>query len=282
MMTNLLLYRTDANRIKRLAQKIWILAITGFIALCVGCTPQTAGPKLTIFAASSLNNAFTELAAAYEAQNPKVTIQLNFAGSSQLAAQISEGAPADIFASADSDQMNTAVASQRIDPEQIIPFLTNQLTIIAPLDNPANLMTLNDLAQTETSLILAAPNVPIRTYADQVIGRQTSDIQQNIYANLVSEEDNVRQIVAKIALGEADAGIVYISDITPDISSQVTTIPLNTTQNVTATYPIARLNDTPNPEEAHAFIQFILSPDGQDILRKWGFAPLDTSAAWQP
>ena len=227
MMTNLLLYRTDANRIKRLAQKIWILAITGFIALCVGCTPQTAGTELTIFAASSLSNAFTELAQTYETQNPEITIQLNFAGSSQLAAQISEGAPADIFASADSDQMNTAVASQRIDPEQIIPFLTNQLTIIAPLDNPANLMTLNDLAQTETSLILAAPNVPIRTYADQVIGRQTSDIQQNIYANLVSEEDNVRQIVAKIALGEADAGIVYISDITPDISSQVTTIPLN-------------------------------------------------------
>lgn len=234
-----------------------------------GCSPHNNN-ELIIFAASSLTDAFTELAAAFEAENEGVTVTLNFAGSSQLAAQLREGAPADVFASANERQMGVVVENGRISPPTVQPFATNQLTLITPADNPAGIASLADLAQPNLLLLLAAPSVPVRGYADQAIGTLPVDAQAQLYANVVSEEENVRQVAAKIALGEAEAGIVYTSDITPDLAQQVQQIPIPPEQNVIAIYPIAPLADSDNPELAQQFINFIRSDTGQGVLVKWG------------
>jgi DNA-binding transcriptional LysR family regulator len=130
-------------------------------------------------------------------------------------------------------------------------FVSNRLTIIVPTDNLANIDSLADLAQPNTQLILAMEGVPIRQYSDQVVATMTADFQEKFYGNLVSEENNVRQVSAKVALGEADAGIVYISDVTLDIADQVQQIAIPDEQNAIAIYPIAPLADAPQLTNRH-------------------------------
>jgi molybdate transport system substrate-binding protein len=254
-----------------------------------GCTPAqtpeatpapleptaTGDPQrdLTVFAASSLTDAFEEIAVEFEARNPGVEVIYNFASSSQLATQLNEGAVADIFASANSAQMDAAAAADRISPETASQFVTNRLTVIVPADNPAGITSFEDLANPGVLLVLAVAGVPVRDYTDEIVATMPADFQERFYANLVSEEDNVRQVSAKIALGEADAGIVYTSDVTPDIAGQVQQIDIPDEQNVIAAYPIGAVNDAPNPELARAFIDFVLSEAGQNILANWGFGP---------
>jgi molybdate transport system substrate-binding protein len=227
--------------------------------------------QLTIFAASSLSDAMDDLADAFEAANPGVTIRRHYASSSQLAAQLSEGVQADIYASANEIQMGHVVNAGLAAGEPLV-FATNQLTIAVPIDNPAEITASVDLATPGVSLILAAPGVPIRVYSDRVIEMLgDSDFQAAVYQNLVSEEVNVRQVVAKIALGEADAGLVYTSDITPDLTDRVKQVVIPDEFNLTAKYPIARLVESENSLLAQAFIDFILRPNGQTILSEWGF-----------
>jgi molybdate transport system substrate-binding protein len=229
--------------------------------------------EITVFAASSLTDAFGEIAEAFAAQHADAKIVYNFAGSSQLAAQLSEGVDADVFASANSKQMQAAVDAGRITAGTEAPFVSNRLTIIVPADNPAGITALEDLAKPDLQLILAVEGVPVRDYTDEIVAAMPADFQTQFYANLVSEEDNVRQVSAKVALGEADAGIVYTSDVTPDITDKVQQIPIPDDQNVIATYPIAPLTDAPHPELAQSFIDFVLGEEGQAILSRWGFGP---------
>ncbi|MDJ0754935.1 MAG: molybdate ABC transporter substrate-binding protein [Ardenticatenaceae bacterium] len=229
--------------------------------------------ELTVFAAASLTDAFLALAESFEAQNPDVQIILNFAGSSQLAAQLREGAPADLFASANPAQMQAVIAAGQVEPGSETEFATNQLTLVVPQDNPAEIAAFEDLARPNVGLILAVEGVPIRQYTDQILASMPGEFQDSFYANLLSEEDNVRQVLAKIALGEADAGIVYTSDITPDLDQEVREIAIPTGQNVVAAYSIAPLADTADSELSQRFINFVLSPAGQDILMSWGFGP---------
>jgi len=156
-------------------------------------------------------------------------------------------------------------------------FVSNRLTVIVPADNPAGITALEDLAQPGVQMILAVTGVPVRQYTDEIVATFPADFQTNFYANMVSEEENVRQVSAKVALGEADAGIVYTSDVTPDIADQVLQIDIPDDQNVIATYPIARLADAPAPTLAQSFVDFVLSEDGQAILAKWGFGPPPTN-----
>ncbi|MCA9979210.1 MAG: molybdate ABC transporter substrate-binding protein [Anaerolineales bacterium] len=252
-----------------------ILFLLCFLWL-VGCgsgSIANPSPEITVFAAASLTDAFTELAEAYEAQNPGVTVRLNFGGSSQLAAQLREGVPADVFASANAAQMTAVVEAGRVEAGNTAVFATNRLTVIVPADNPANITRLEDLAQPGVALILAVEGVPVRQYTDDIVAALPSDFQTNFYANLVSAEDNVRQVAAKIALGEADAGIVYTSDVTPDIVDRVQQIAIPDAQNVIATYPLAPLADAPSPAQARSFIDFVRSAEGQAILARWGFGP---------
>jgi molybdate transport system substrate-binding protein len=231
-----------------------------------------------VFAAASLTDAFTEIGEVFESQNPGVTVLFSFAGSSDLATQLAEGAPADLFASANSRQMQNVVDAGRTAGEPV-NFLTNSLVVIVPADNPAGIETLADLANEGIGFVSAAPDVPIREFTEQVLDKATADpeygadFKEAVMANLVSEEANVRQLAAKVALGEADAGIVYKSDVTPDIAGQVRVIEIAEAVNVVAVYPIAVADDSAYPELAQAFIDFVLSDEGQDILNRWGFGP---------
>jgi molybdate transport system substrate-binding protein len=249
-----------------------LLAITAL--LLVGCGLGSSGePQLTVFAASSLTDAYEELADAFEAQHPGIDILLNFGGSSTLTTQLIEGAPADVFASANQAQMQT-VAEAGLLAGPHINFASNRLTIIVPTDNPASIQTPTDLALPGVKLVLAAPGVPVREYSNQAIANLgNAAFQAALYANLVSEEENVRIVVAKVALGEADAGIVYTSDVGPAVAAELRQIAVPDEANVIAAYPIAVLADAPQPDLAQSFVDFVLSAEGQAILQSWGFAP---------
>lgn len=248
-----------------------------------GCSSPEAAPPaqevtLTIFAASSLTDAFTELGQVFEEQYPGSTVRFNFGASSDLATQLAEGAPGDVFASANTRQMENAVAANRIAGAPV-NFLTNSLVLIVPADNPAGMETLADLANEGIKFVTAAPDVPIRGFTDQMLDNAAADpaygadFKTAVLTNIVSEETNVRQLASKVVLGEADAGVVYKSDVTPDIADQVQVIEIPDALNVIAVYPIAAVSDSANLEMAQAFVDLVLSDEGQAILAKWGFGP---------
>jgi molybdate transport system substrate-binding protein len=254
------------------------LLIVLLIALVAGTIAVSAqeSQTLTVFAASSLTDAFEEIGAAFEDENAGVDVVFNFASSSDLATQLAEGAPADVFASANNTQMNVARDAERIAGSPRT-FVKNRLVLVVPADNPAGITTLRDLANEGVQLVIAAPDVPVRTYTDTMLTRLAADpaygeaYSAAVMANVVSEEQNVRQVSAKVALGEADAGIVYVSDVTPDISDEVIAIPIPDYLNTIATYPIAVTNDSANPELAQAFVDYVRSDAGQDTLVNWNF-----------
>jgi molybdate transport system substrate-binding protein len=231
---------------------------------------------LTIFAASSLTDAFNEIKTAFERANPGVTITYSFGASSTLATQLSQGAPADIFASANATQMNNAVKAGRI-AGRPRTFARNRLVLIVPADNPAKITSLKDLAKPGIKLVIAAKNVPVRDYTNTMLDRLAKipgygeDYKTAFLKNVVSEEDNVRQVSAKVALGEADAAFVYRSDVTPDIAGKVTIIQIPDAVNTIATYPIAVTDNSPHPDLARQYIDYVLSDEGQNTLVKWNF-----------
>ncbi len=260
---------------------LWTPLIIGLVSC--DSTPEVDSAKtdqLIVFAAASLTDSFTELEEAFEADNPGTDVVLNFASSSQLAFQLREGAAADVFASANENQMQMAVASGRVDPFDVVSFTANKLTILVPAGNPAEIRTIEDLGNPGVSLLVAVEGVPARDYADQIIRHLPGAAGGRIYGNLVSEESNVRQVSTKVALGEADAGIVYVSDITPDIADQVEQIQIPDALNVIASYPIATIQDSRQEALAKDFIEFVLSDAGQAILANWGFASLQTNIAY--
>lgn len=231
---------------------------------------------LTVFAAASLTDAFNEIKTAFEAANPAVTVTYSFGASNTLATQLSQGAPADIFASANATQMNVAITAKRIAGSPRT-FAKNRLVLIVPADNPVKITTLKDLAKPGIKLILAAAGVPVRDYTNTMLDKLAqkpeygSDYKTAFLRNVVSEEANVRQVSAKVSLGEADAGFVYRSDVTPDISSKVAIIQIPDSVNTIATYPIAVTDNSPNPDVAKKYIDYILSDAGQKTLVKWNF-----------
>lgn len=235
--------------------------------------------ELFIFAASSLTDVFTDLANNFEVTSSNTQVVLNFAGSSTLSAQILQGASADIFASANLEQLQNVIDDRLIDENDTHIFATNELVLITPESNPANIQSARDLENDDVLLVLAAPSVPIREYTNILIDNLSysynDSFGQNVLNNVVSEEGNVRQIVARIVLDEADAGIVYRTDITPDIAERIEIIEFPPNTSPPAVYPIAPLLNSTNSELADEFIAYILSDEGQDILSSWGFCPPD-------
>jgi molybdate transport system substrate-binding protein len=237
---------------------------------------------LVVFAAASLTDAFTSLGQEFETDYPGTSISFNFAGSQQLAAQIGEGAPADVFASANYRQMEQAISSGRIAEGTETLFVRNRLVVITPADNPADLTSLSDLARPQLRLVLADQAVPVGQYTLDFLERASAQAEFGptygpaVLANVVSLENTVRAVLAKVQLGEADAGIVYSSDVALD-RSQVRLIDIPDELNTLAEYPLATLNDAPNPALAAAFIEFVRSPRGQAILTDYGFQSLTTS-----
>ena len=253
---------------KRISLPILTLIL---LSACASNAPRPDSVQLTVFAAASLTDSFGEMATTFEASHPGVDVSLNFAGSNTLRAQIDQGAQADIFASANTKEMDALVASGLAAEGTPQTFLTNRLVVITPTENPAGVSTFDDLTRPGLKLVLAAEEVPVGRYTRQMLDNAGADFKAMVLANVVSNETDVKQVLAKVQLGEADAGIVYASDAVAAPELPVIEIPSE--WNVLAKYPIAALKDAPQPELANEFVAFVLSPDGQTILKKWGFSP---------
>ena len=239
--------------------------------------PPTAKPAsrtLTVFAAASLTGSFGEIGKAIEAANPGVTVMFNFAGTQALATQLTQGAKADVFASANHTYMDNMVTANLV-ASGYKDFVTNVLEVILPANNPADLQTLQDLAKPGLKLVLEDKSVPAGAYSLTILDNLSKDaiygldFKTKVLSNVVSNETDVKQVVAKVQLGEADAGIVYITDAIAAPTLKTIVIPGNF--NVIAKYPIAALTNAPQPELAAAFVTYVLSPDGQATMKKWGF-----------
>ena len=233
---------------------------------------------LTVFAAASLVDAFGEIGQAFEATHPGVNVVFNLGGSQNLRTQLEQGAQADVFASANRKEMDAVAAAGLVAPGAARTFVTNQLVVVLPAGNPGGVHTLQDLARPGLKLVLADEAVPAGRYAREVLDRLNASygasFRDDVLANVVSNEDNVKQVLAKVQLGEADAGIVYASDALA--ASELLTIAIPAQANVVAEYPIAALAGAPSPALAAEFVDFVLSPEGQSILKKWGFTPVAT------
>jgi len=233
---------------------------------------------ITIFAAASLTNAFIEIGLGFEAANPGSKVVFNFAGSQTLSTQLTQGAVADVFASANPTEMEKLVTSGLVQKDSPMDFLTNQLVVILPTNNPANITTLDDLTRKGLKLVLASDTVPVGKYTLQVLEKLDqdpsfgTDFKTRILNNVVSYENDVKLVVAKVQLGEADAGFVYISDSVASPELKFVKIPSKF--NIIAEYPIAALINAPQPDLAERFIAYVLSFEGQAILKKWGFTPI--------
>ncbi|NDJ60697.1 MAG: molybdate ABC transporter substrate-binding protein [Chloroflexi bacterium] len=256
------------------------MAAALLLILLAGSVTQAAQPQaLIVFAAASLTDAFLAIETRFEAAHPDTDVIYNFAGSSTLAAQILQGAPADVFASANPHQMDAARAGGQIAGEPQI-FAYNRLALITPADNPAGIESLRDLATPGVRLVIAGLGVPARAYTDAMFSRLASaptygrDYWAAVRANVVSEEENVRQVLLKVLLGEADAGIVYRSDVTPGNTDRLRALPIPRLINARAQYPIAITAGSAQPERAAQFIDYVLSEPGQTILAAWSLIPV--------
>ena len=231
-------------------------AVTVAVAgLLLACSSAGGDDTLTVLAAASLTDAFTDLAARFEDDHPDVEVQVSFAGSQQLVAQISEGAEADVVATADEESMRSL-------GKMGATFATNRLSIVVEPANPLGIDGLDDLADDDLALVLAAPRVPAGRYAEAVLEGAGVD------AHPKSFEENVKAVVTRVALGEADAGIAYVTDVAA-AGGAVDGVDIPENENIVAAYPIAALGGDPLGE---GFVDLVLSATGRAVLAEHGFA----------
>ena len=255
----------------RLAALLAVAALT--LAACGGGDDNSGGSsgaqspsEIKVFAAASLTAAFTKIGEDFIAANGGTKVTFNFAGSQALATQIQQGAPADVFASADIPNMDK-VKDLVGTPQN---FASNQLQIVVEKGNPKGVKGLEDLANPDLKVVLAAPEVPAGRYAAEALGKADVTVKP------VSQEDNVKAVVNKVALGEADAGIVYVTDVTAG-GDKVEGVDIPEGLNVLATYPIATVKASKAQDKAQAFMDLVLSDQGQQVLKQYGFLPPPTT-----
>ena len=242
-------------------------ASTAAATTAAPATTATAGVEgdITVFAAASLTEAFTEVGEAFTAANPDASATFSFDASSALVQQITEGAPADVFASADVANMDKLIDAGLNGSEPVI-FATNLLTIIVAPDNPLGITGVADLTNPDIKTVICAPEVPCGNYANQIF------TTAGVTVTPVSLEQNVRSVVTKVTAGEADAGIVYVTDVmSAGDAADMVEIPEEI--NVLAEYPIATVAASELQDVDEAFIDFLAGPDGQAILAAYGFGP---------
>lgn len=235
-------------------------------ASAAGSAAESAAPEretVTVLAAASLTDVFTELEPVFEEANPTADVKFSFGGSSDLAQQIVNGAPADVFASANTRQMTVVSDAGLVDGEPSL-FATNVLTIAVPPGNPAGITSFADLARPEVTEVVCAPQVPC--------GAATDAVEQatGVALSPASEEPDVRAVLAKVSAGEADAGLVYVTDAR-SAAGDVEQIDFPEAQEAVNSYPIAALSEAPQPESAAAFVEFVLGPEAQRALEEAGF-----------
>jgi molybdate transport system substrate-binding protein len=268
---------------RRFSSVLFTLIVS--LSLLTACNSSNSASKpsvtLNVFAAASLTDAFNAMKAPYSKEHPDVKLVFDFDGSQQLATQINNEAPADVFASANSTQMDAVIKTDHIKTSSKQALLHNRLIAIMPKDNPGHIQTLQDLTKPGIKLVLADKSVPVGQYALDFFSKASKDsqfsatYQADVLKNVVSYETNVLSVFTKVQLGEADAGIVYTSDVSVkgNLVSQIT-IPDNL--NTIATYYIAPLAASKNSKEADDFITYTLSSSGQSILKQYGFIPLQS------
>jgi molybdate transport system substrate-binding protein len=260
----------------------------------VGLERQTAPPsaaadpvatrenRVVVFAAASLRDAFTTLSDAFQADNSGVTVRLNFAGTQELRTQLEQGAEVDVFASADQKHMNALVAAGRVDAPVL--FARNEPVIVVAKESAVRVKALADLPRLE-KLVIGVPEVPIGRYTLQILDRACAKLgpkfAEQTLAKVVSRELNVRQVLAKVALGEADAGIVYRTDAQSlkEGKQNVALVEIPNDINVIAEYPIAVVRGAPHPNLASAWVKLVRSELGQRALASAGFLPPGSSVA---
>lgn len=233
---------------------------------------------LTVFGAASLKGVLAEAKAAYETARPGTTVTVATDSSAALATQIRQGAPVDVFLSADTTTPDALVAEGLAAGDPLV-FARNELTVIVPVDNPGDISSPADLAREGLLVIAVGDEAPIAKYAAQLVASLAAlpgypvGFEAAYAANVVSKEDSVKAVVAKIELGEGDAGIVYATDAAA--SSNVRVVDVPDVANVPATYAGIVVGSSPQPKAARAFLDWFAGPDGQAILERFGFLPPD-------
>ena len=251
-----------------------VLVAALFVSMVVHAEEKT----LNVYAAASLTGAFKEIGAKFELEHPGVKVALNFGASNQLRMQIDQGAKADVFASANKKEMGEALKSGTVAAGADKIFARNKLTVIMPKDNPGKVTKLTDLTRKGLKVVLAAEQVPVGKYAAESFEKMQADpaygasFKADVIANVVSREQDVKAVLAKVRLGEADAGIVYVSDSVGAANADLQVLEIPDNFNVIAEYPIAVLAKAPEAELAGQFVTAVLSEAGQASLKKAGFA----------
>ena len=231
---------------------------------------------LNVLAASSLTKAFQDIKAAYEGAHPGVSVNLSFGASSTLETQIEQGAPADVFASADTTNPGKLVTAG-LAFGAVTSIAGNTLAVIVPTTNPAGIASLLDMAKAGVKVIAAGDTVPITKYASQLLANLAkqsgypTDFAAKVTSNIVSKEDNVAAVVSKIELAEGDAAIVYVTDA--KASTKLTQVAVPGAANVPATYGAVVIKASRSPDAATAFLTWLSGSDGQAILARYGFLP---------
>ena len=230
-----------------------------------GSSSAKLSGTLVVFAATSLTDAFNKIGAQFHQANPGVTVKFNYNGSSSLATSINQGAPADVFASAAPANMKTVTdAGNAADTPKI--FASNQGEIMVEKGNPDHITSVSQLANPAVKVVVCAPEVPCGAVATAIFKNADVTVKP------VSEETNVGGVVTKVTLGEADAGIVYVTDVKAN-EGKATGVPIPAAENDTTEYPIAEVKGAPNASASVAFINYVLGPDGQKVLASFGFMP---------
>ncbi|MGV8175909.1 MAG: molybdate ABC transporter substrate-binding protein [Methanothrix sp.] len=233
--------------------------------------------ELTVYAAASLTGAFGEIGEIFENETG-IKVAFNFDGSQALRTQIENGAYADVFASANKKQMNALLDSELINNSSMVIFARNKIALIIPKDNPAQINNLSDLARPGVKIVMGTKDVPVGDYAMQIISNLANDssygpdYNEKVLANVISEETNVNYVVTKVALGEADVGFAYVSDITEDLAGKVEKIEIPDEYNVIGEYPIGIAQGSMYPEQAWEFLDLVLSDEGREVLERHGFS----------
>jgi molybdate transport system substrate-binding protein len=259
------------------------LLVVLVLSSAIGCdradSGQDAAPedsrRLMVFAASSLTEAFGDMAESFERAHPGVEVSLYFAGSQTLRTQILNGAPADVFAPAGRKYMRSLGERNLVGPARV--FARNELVIVTPADNPAGIASVRELPQAER-LVVGARAAPVGRYAGEFLERAGREFgggfRQKVERDIVSREVNARLVLAKVAIGEADAGIVYRTDAAAR-GDKVWTVEIPKNLNMLAAYPIAAVARTPRAELAEKWVKFVLSDEGQEILAEHGFITVE-------
>lgn len=261
------------------ARLVYVLLVCCLLVSLAGCGGgQEEEPKssaLTVLAASSLTDAFGDLEGVFEEQNPGVDVNASFAGSSESLVQIQQGVPVDVFASADEAKMQTALEEGLVAEPEV--FVRNRPVVIVPAGDQAGVGDFAGLAEADARIVLAEEAVPIARYAEQVLENADAEygegFARSVRDKVVSREANVRASANRVALGEADATFVYVSDVTADIADRVQVVEIPESLNVVATYPIATATGSENPELARAWVDLVLGSEGQTVLEGYGFEP---------